>query len=64
MTVPIPGGTPLPGGWADELLWHHQQCATCRWAKLSPNPAANMCERGKQLIRLTLEERHGRLEES
>lgn len=51
---------PLPGGYAEELIWHNEQCAVCRWAKLAPVPDRVRCARGQQLIRLTLEERHGK----
>lgn len=51
--------TPLPGGWADELLWHLRECPRCRVAKLSANPSDKYCDRGEELIRLTMKERHG-----
>lgn len=53
---------PLPDEYADELLWHMSHCSACRWAKLSPNPAANYCERARQLVKLTTEQRHGKVE--
>lgn len=46
---------PLPGGWADELIWHRSNCPACR-------APGNRCARGAQLVRLTLEERHGKVE--
>lgn len=52
-SVPIP----LPGGFADELLWHLQNCNTCKAAKVHLAP--NYCTRGRQLIQLTTAERHG-----
>lgn len=58
------GHVPLPGDRADELLAHYERCTKCRMAKLSPNPVANSCEEGMELIRLTLEERHGKLEKA
>lgn len=48
---------PLPGGYADELMWHMANCPTCRLSKVFPS--SQKCRRGQQLVRLTLEERHG-----
>lgn len=49
---------PLPGGMADELLWHVANCPTCKAARIARNNMA-FCKRGRQLIQLTLQERHG-----
>lgn len=51
---------PLPGRWADELLWHKQNCLCCRMAKLAPSFPAAACARSQELIRLTIDERHGK----
>lgn len=51
---------PLPGGMADELVWHMNHCPTCRLSKVFPSQSK--CQRGQQLVRLTLEERHGETE--
>jgi hypothetical protein len=48
---------PLPGGRADELLVHMSQCGICKAAKINNLPA--YCDVGRKLIRLTLSERHG-----
>lgn len=48
--------TPLPGGQADELMWHLTQCRMCRVARSFRTP---YCKRGRELVRLTLKERHG-----
>jgi hypothetical protein len=53
MTVPVP----LPGGKADELLQHLSNCPQCKGAKVANTP--DFCPVGKQLIRLTMKERHG-----
>lgn len=50
---------PLPGGYADELLWHLNHCPTCRTAKIFLG-GGRYCARGSQLIRLTTDERHGK----
>jgi hypothetical protein len=47
---------PLPGGYADELMWHLSSCPTCRIAKIGNTP--RYCSRGTQLISSTLKERH------
>lgn len=52
---------PLPGGYADELMWHMKNCPTCRTAKVL---RTHFCERGLQLIRLTTEQRHGRIDKA
>ncbi len=51
---------PLPGGQADELMWHLRDCPTCRTAKVWGAPR---CHRGQQLIIATLQERHGRTDQ-
>lgn len=51
---------PLPGGFADELMWHMSTCPTCRLSRVFPSQ--QKCHRGQQLVRLTTEERHGKLE--
>lgn len=48
---------PLPGGMADELMWHLDNCSICKLARLFGD--GYYCERGKQLVRLTTDERHG-----
>ncbi len=48
---------PLPGGYADELMWHMSNCPQCRLAKVFPSE--QRCARGNALIRKTLVERHG-----
>lgn len=52
MTIP-----PLPGGTADELLWHLNNCPVCKKARATGSN--KWCARGKQLILLTIDERHG-----
>lgn len=49
---------PLPGGAADELMWHLKNCPECSLSKIIPG--APRCNRGQQLVRHTLEERHGK----
>lgn len=49
---------PLPGGTADELMWHLSNCPTCRLARVFPSH--QKCSRGQQLVRATLEDRHGK----
>lgn len=48
---------PLPGGYADELLHHLRHCQECQLARR--DPSFPRCARGRQLIELTLKERHG-----
>lgn len=48
---------PLPGGMADKLLRHVGNCHVCKAARIYNKP--NYCAEGSQLIRLTIEERHG-----
>jgi hypothetical protein len=52
---------PLPGGCADELMRHMANCPQCRLSKVYPS--AQRCERGNELVRETLAERHGEMEE-
>jgi hypothetical protein len=49
--------TPLPGGWADELLWHMRNCPECVSAKALR--MTTRCPRGLELVQKTLNERHG-----
>lgn len=49
---------PLPRGSADELLRHTQSCLICKNAR----SAAKYCDVGAQLVKFTLEERHGKVE--
>ena len=51
---------PLPSGSADELLRHLDSCQICGAAKT----VANYCDIGAQLVRFTLEERHGKVKEA
>lgn len=51
---------PLPGGYADELLRHLGMCPTCRATKIYLTQ--NWCPKGRELIRLTTEQRHGRID--
>jgi hypothetical protein len=47
--------------WADLLLDHMRTCRICIGAKVSNTP--NYCPYGKELIRATLKERHGDIDE-
>lgn len=50
--------SPLPSDKADVLIQHLRECPKCRIARTTKG-TRNYCERGGQLIRLTLKERHG-----
>lgn len=51
----------LPHHYADLLLRHLATCPTCRETKVCTR--LQKCWTGQRLLRLTLEERHGRIED-